>query len=111
MVDEGGRASRVISQGRALFLVGLAFSRLQLARRCQMGLASPWQKSRADSNGQKNKTGRYGTAVHARYCTLQHIHRRAVGAGVATDWSCSFQPWCACSKKAGILPSTALIRL
>lgn len=55
----GGRASRVISQGRALFLVGLAFSRLQLARRCQMGLASPWQKSRADSNGQK--TRRVGT--------------------------------------------------
>lgn len=97
MGEGGERASRVISQGPFFGGAGIfPFA----ARRCQTGLASPWQKSRAD----------VGTV--RRYMPGTVLYRRAVGAGVATDcWSCSFQLWCACSKKAGILPSTALIRL
>lgn len=87
------------SSARALFLVGLAFSRLQLAG-ARRALPRLGRKA-----GQTSV--RYGGTCPVLYCT----DGLWAQAWPLTDWRCSFQLWCACSKKAGILPSTALIRL
>lgn len=102
MVEEGERASRRGLSARALFFCGAGI--VPFAARTQV-LDGPCL-----ALAEKQGRHRYGTAVHARYCTLQLTDGLWAQAW-PLNWSCSFQLWCACSRKAGILPSTALIRL
>lgn len=98
MGEGGERASRVISQG-PFFWWGWHFPV------CSSQVPDGALPRLGRKAGQTSV--RYGGTCAVLYCT----DGLWAQSWPLTDWSCSFQLWCACSKKAGILPSTALIRL